>query len=61
MAEAKQYITIPIQQSINTYCMTQIREKVTIELSDIGQDAAVIGNVEMVIKNVLEKQIRLAS
>jgi len=61
MAEAKQYITIPIQQSINTYCMTQMREKVSVVLSQLGQDAAIMGTVGNVIENILEEQIQLAS
>jgi N-acetylglucosamine repressor len=61
MAEAKQYITIPIQQSINTYCMTQMREKVSVVLSQLGQDAAIMGTVGNVIENILEQQIELAS
>lgn len=61
MAEAKQYITIPIQQSINTYCMTQMREKVSVVLSQLGQDAAIMGTVGNVIENILAEQIQLAS
>lgn len=61
MAEAKQYITIPIQQSINTYCMTQMREKVSVVLSQLGQDAAIMGTVGNVIENILEEQIKIAS
>jgi N-acetylglucosamine repressor len=61
MAEAKQYITIPIQQSINTYCMTQMREKVDVVLSKLGQDAAIMGTVGNVIENILDQQILLAS
>jgi N-acetylglucosamine repressor len=61
MAEAKQYMTIPIQQSINTYCMTQMREKVNVVLSELGQDAAIIGTVGNVIENILDQQIQLAS
>ncbi|MGZ3749920.1 MAG: ROK family protein [Mucilaginibacter sp.] len=61
MAEAKQYMTIPIQQSINTYCMTQMRERVNVVLSKLGQDAAIIGTVGNVIENILEQQIQLAS
>lgn len=30
IAEARQYITLPMQQAINTYCMTQVREKTKI-------------------------------
>ncbi len=60
MAEAKQYITIPVQQSINTYCMTQIREKVQIVLSDLAQDASILGSACSVFENVMENQIQIA-
>ena len=61
MAEAKQYITIPIQQSINTYCIAQMRENVEVVLSEFGQDAAIIGTVGIVMENILENQILLAT
>ena len=57
IAEAKQYITIPIQQSINTYCMTQLRENTTLALSDLGKDAGILGSVATVMENIFEKQI----
>ncbi len=60
IAEAKQYITIPIQHSINTYCMTQIREKVKIVLSRLNH-AGILGTVCTVIENTFQKQIDLAN
>lgn len=57
IAEARQYITIPIQQSINTYCMTQLRENTTLALSDLGDDAGILGSVATVMENIFEKQI----
>ncbi len=36
IARAKQFITTPIQQSTNTYCMMQLKEKTSIELSKLG-------------------------
>lgn len=60
IAEAKQYITIPIIQSINTYSMMEIREDTQIVLSELGQDAGILGTVSMVIDNVLKKQIEMA-
>lgn len=43
IAGAKQYITLPMQQAINTYCMTQIREKTTIVSSDLGENSRLLG------------------
>lgn len=60
IAEAKQYITTPIQQSINTYCMTQLRERTRISLSELGPDASIFGSVANVMENILQNQIMLA-
>ncbi|PUZ25308.1 sugar kinase [Chitinophaga parva] len=43
IAAAKQYITIPMLQAINTYCMTQIREKAQIVSSELGESANLLG------------------
>lgn len=58
MAEANQYITIPMQQAINTYCMTQIREKATIQVSELGYDASILGVTSNVLNIYLDKLIR---
>lgn len=60
IAEAKQFITIPIQQSVNTYCMTQLRESASIALSKLGKDAGILGSVATVMENIFESQIELA-
>ena len=61
IAEAKQYITTPIQQSINQYCMAQIREKTKIALSSLGQEADIMGSVAVVMENIFEGQLELDS
>ena len=60
-ADAKQFITTPIQQSINTYCMAQLREKTTVSLSTLGDNSVLLGSVATVMENIFEDQIRLAS
>lgn len=60
-AEAKNFITTPIQQSINTYCMPQLREKTRISLSGLGEDSVLLGSVANVMENLFQKQISLAS
>jgi N-acetylglucosamine repressor len=60
IAEAKQYITTPIQQSINTYCMTQLRERTSIALSELGPKASILGSVAAVMENIFTKQIERA-
>ncbi|MHC2993042.1 ROK family transcriptional regulator [Pontibacter sp. HJ8] len=57
MAEARQYITTPIQQSINTYCMTQLRERTVVALSRLGQEAGILGPVAAVMENIFENRI----
>lgn len=54
IAKAKQYITLPMQQSINTYCMTQIREEVTIESSVLGENSRLLGYATDGIDRFLE-------
>jgi len=55
-AAADQFITVPIQQSINTYCMAQLREKTTISLSTLGEDAVLLGSVATVMDNIFRKE-----
>ncbi|WP_109700479.1 ROK family protein [Chitinophaga deserti] len=43
IAAARQYITLPMQQAINTYCMTQIREKTQIISSELGDESRLLG------------------
>lgn len=52
IAEAKGYITTPIQQSINQYCMEQIREKTDIKLSTLGPNADILGSVAVVMEHI---------
>ncbi|WP_242923238.1 ROK family protein [Pontibacter liquoris] len=60
IAEAKQFITTPIQQAINTYCMAQLRENTSIASSELGPDAGIMGSVATVMENIFESQIELA-
>lgn len=60
IADAKQFITTPIQQSINTYCMAQLRERTQIALSDLGPDASLLGSVAAVMENIFADRIALA-
>lgn len=59
MAEAKQYLTIPTRQAINTYCMTELREQVALEVSDIGPDSVILGTAYTVFEHVIDRQIQL--
>lgn len=58
VSEAGQYITTPIQQSLNTYCMQQIREKTDIQVSEMRQNVGIKGAVAIVMEDIFEKQLK---
>ena len=60
IAEAKQFITTPIQQSINTYCMIQLKERTTITLSQLGPNSSLLGSTVAVVNNVFKSQLATA-
>ncbi|WP_316789307.1 ROK family protein [Pedobacter frigoris] len=60
IAEAKQYITLPMQQAINTYCMTQIRDKTTIASSELGENSRLLGYATTGIDHFLNNYIQKA-
>ncbi len=55
MAQANQYITIPMQQAINTYCIAEIRERATIQTSELGTNANILGVASNVFNIYLDK------
>ena len=61
VAEAKEYITTPIQQSLNIYCMAQLREKTSIVTSELGQKVGIMGAVAMVMENIFENYIHTST
>lgn len=54
LAEANEYILTPIQQALNVYCMPQLREKTSINLSNLGQNAGILGSVAMVMEHIFD-------
>jgi predicted NBD/HSP70 family sugar kinase len=60
IATAKQYITLPMQQAINTYCMTQIRERTTIVSSELGENSRLLGYATTGIDHFLDACIQKA-
>ncbi|MAZ25885.1 MAG: sugar kinase [Cytophagaceae bacterium] len=54
IARAKQFITTPIQQSMNTYCMMQLKEKTTVTLSNLGTHASLYGATISVLEEIFE-------
>lgn len=59
IAEAKQFITTPIQQAMNTYCMMQLKEKTSIELSDLGPNSSLYGGTIAVMDDIFKDQVAL--
>jgi N-acetylglucosamine repressor len=59
IAEAKQFITTPIQQAMNTYCMMQLKERTKIELSTLGHNSSLFGAVIAVMEDVFKDQVQL--
>ncbi|WP_324677356.1 ROK family protein [Hymenobacter sp. GOD-10R] len=60
IAQAKQFLMPAIQQAINTYCMTQLREKTSIMVSELGTNAVILGSVATVMENIFESYMELA-
>ena len=59
MAQAKQFILPAIQQAINTYCMAQLREKTALVVSELGNNAVILGSVATVMENIFESYLEL--
>ncbi|MFC6860717.1 ROK family transcriptional regulator [Zunongwangia atlantica] len=57
IAKAKQFITTPIQQSMNIYCMMQLKEKTNIELSNLGNNSSLYGGTIAVMDSIFKNQI----
>ncbi|HTG54871.1 MAG TPA: ROK family protein, partial [Niabella sp.] len=60
IAEAKQYITLPMQQAINTYCMTQVREKTKIISANHPEHFRMFGYATNAIEAFLDASIDAA-
>ncbi|MFO8002344.1 MAG: ROK family protein [Marinilabilia sp.] len=59
MAEAGHFLSIPIQQSVNTYSMHQISEGVRIKKSDMGKGIGLNGAMAVVMEDVFDLMTRL--
>jgi predicted NBD/HSP70 family sugar kinase len=55
MAEAKKYITTPIQQALNSYCNPVLANNMRIVSTDLGEEATALGLAIMVSDNLLSK------
>lgn len=43
MVKAGQFITIPIEHSLNKYCLKDLRKPITIDISEMGEQASLLG------------------
>lgn len=57
IAEANQFITTPIQQSLNTYTMIQLKERTQISLSTLGKNSSLFGATLAVMEHIFKDQI----
>ncbi len=52
LSKAKQYVLLPIQQSLNRLCLEKISRNTAIIVSDMGDQSALLGTSEMVFQKV---------
>jgi N-acetylglucosamine repressor len=58
MAEAKEYISIPLLKAINTYSMQSIREDVSLRLTQLGGEAGAMGIATQAIQRRFDDTIK---
>lgn len=58
LSNAKQFLTIPIQQSLNIYCMQQLCQRTRIELSELGKDVGILGAIAVSMENIFENILK---
>ncbi|WP_428663942.1 ROK family transcriptional regulator [Runella sp.] len=54
VAKAGAFITNPIEQAINKYCLTDFRNNLTVVISQLGQEAKWLGTQAYVVEKVIE-------
>jgi N-acetylglucosamine repressor len=57
VCQARQYITTPIQQALNSYCMPQMREQTGIAISELGDNHGILGAVSMAMEHVFDRPL----
>ncbi|MCH7396377.1 ROK family protein [Belliella sp. DSM 107340] len=58
VAEAKHYLTTPIQQALNIYSMAKSRENTEITLYKLGREVGLLGGVAVVNEKIFEDIIQ---
>ena len=59
IADARQFITTPVQQAMNTYCMMQLKERTNIALSTLGPNSSLYGGIIAVMETIFHEQTNL--
>ena len=54
VAKAGAFITNPIEQAINKYCLTDFRSNLNVVISQLGQEAKWLGTQAYVVEKVIE-------
>ena len=54
LAKAERYITIPIEQAIQKYCLVELRNKLTVQTSQLGNAARQYGTYSYLLERVID-------
>jgi predicted NBD/HSP70 family sugar kinase len=57
IAEAAQFITTPVQQSINTYAKIQLKDRTEVILSELGKKSSLLGVSQAVMDQIFTDRI----
>jgi glucokinase-like ROK family protein len=54
VSQAGEHLLVPLRHSLHNHCLNKLREDARIILSDLGQDAGVLGAAAVVIEHALD-------
>jgi glucokinase-like ROK family protein len=52
LAKARQFITVPVQQALNRYCIPRLQDHTRILISNLDDKAGLLGAVSLVFENI---------
>ncbi len=55
LAKAGKFITIPIEQAINKYCLSEFKSKLSVNTSQLGESAGFLGTFAFIIEHLFEE------
>lgn len=56
LSKAKDYLLAPIQQSLNRFCISKVREDSLIEISPMNGNSGIIGAAALVMERIFNKE-----